>query len=405
MSVHLRPITADEFDVFHRTMGVPFGYDPTPELSQRFRQVCDLERFCAAFDGSQMVATFGAFSLTMTIPGGTLPTAGTTVVTVLPTHRRRGILRRLMAQHLVELHERGEPLAALWASETSIYGRFGYGPASDRAIMTLPKPFAQMQQPVDIHGTMRLVDQDEALATFPDVFDAAARHRPGMYTRDATWWKHRILHDPKELRRGATAQRCVLHVRDGQPSGYVIYRTQHDPGTEAMVVRVSELIATTPEAEKALWQYLFGIDLIASIHAWNRPIDDPLCWWLEQPRRMQRRIEDALWVRPIDVAAALNGRRYSSAGRLIFRLVDALCPWNEGVYRLEVDPNGAGQCSQVSDTPACELTAYALGATYLGGHRFRELARAGLVSGAPAVLQQADAMFAWDPLPWCHEVF
>jgi predicted acetyltransferase len=405
MGLHLRPITAEEFDAFRYTMGVPFGFDPTPEHNDRARHIVELERLRAAFDGPHMVATFGAFSLTLTVPGSTMPTAGTTMVSVLPTHRRHGLLRRFMAQHLGELHECGEPLAALWASESSIYGRFGYGPACDRVLMRLDKPFAHMQHPVDIHGTMRLVDAQEALATFPAIFAAIAARRPGMYARSTAWWQHRILDDPPDQRRGATAQRCVMHVHEGQPVGYVLYRTQYLPQENLTVVWVGELIATTPTAEKALWQFVFGIDLIASIRAQNRPLDDPLCWWLEQPRRMQRRIEDGLWVRVVNLGAALTCRRYTSPGRLLLRVIDDLCPWNDGVYCLEVGLDGVGQCTRTRATPELELTAYALGAGYLGGHRFGALARAGLVSGTSEVLQRADAMFAWDPLPWCHEVF
>ena len=405
MGIQLRPVSADEFSEFHRTEGIPFGFDPTPDLTERYRKASELERLRAAFDGAQMVATFGAFSLLLTVPGGTASMAGTTAVTVLPTHRRRGILRRLMTEHLTEVHERGEPLAGLWASESSIYGRFGYGPASDRVIMRLPKPYAHLQHPVDIHGTMHLVDECEALATFPSIFNTVAHQQPGMYARDPGWWKYRILEEPEALRQGATANRLVLHTQDGKPSGYVIYRTKHNPEAETTDVQVLELIGLAPEAEKALWQFVFGIDLISTIHAWNRPVADPLCWWLEQPRRMQRRIEDALWIRPVNVLEALNHRRYAAAGHLVFRMVDEVCPWNEGVYRLDADADGKGECRRVNASPACELTPFTLGAAYLGGHRFADLARAGLVVGHANDLRQADAMFAWEPRPWCHEIF
>ena len=405
MSVDIRPITADEYDAFRRAMSVPFSFDPTPEGTERARQTVELDRLRAAFDGAEIVATFGAYSLELTGPGGTIPTAGTSAITVLPTHRRQGLLRRLMMQHLEEVHERGEPLAALWASESSIYGRFGYGPASDYVFMTLPKPFARLQQPVDICGTMRLVGQEEAQAAFPPILAAAVAQRPGMYARRDTWWAHRIFEASPSGRGGATAHRRVLYVRDGQPQGYVIYRTKQEMGSDDSMVRIIELIAAHPEAEKALWQYIFGIDLMESIQAWNRPVDDPLGWWLEDPRRMQRRVFDALWLRPIDVVKALCARRYASPGCVVFRLIDSVCPWNEGVYRLEADACGTGYCSRTDASPELELTAYTLGAIYLGGRRCQALARAGLVTGSPAALRRADALFAWDPLPWCHEPF
>jgi predicted acetyltransferase len=170
-------------------------------------------------------------------------------------------------------------------------------------------------------------------------------------------------------------------------------------------VQVVELMGVDPDAEKALWQYVFGIDLISSIEYGNQPVDDPLRWWLQQPRRMQRRTEDALWVRVIDVVSALEGRRFSAAGDVTFRVHDELCPWNDGVYRLEVEPQGTGHCQMVDAEPEIELSPYALGAVYLGGNRWRDLARSGTISGTASALQRADAMFGNHPLPWCQEVF
>lgn len=405
VSVQIRSVAVDELKAFHHATGVPFGFDPTPKTTERFANVIEPDRLRAVYDGDQIVATFGAFSLRLTVPGNTLPTAGTTVVTVLPTHRRRGILRSLMTEHLADVHRRNEPLAALWASESSIYGRFGYGPASERTVMKLDKSFARLQQPVSLGEGMRLVSRDEALSSFPRIYDRAAHSRPGTFQRSERWWQQRVLSDPEHMRHGATAHRRVLHVRDGQPVGYVLYRTRTDHAAGTTDVRLIELIGTDPEAEKALWQYVFGIDLVASIHHWNQPADDPLRWWLEQPRRMERKIEDALWVRLVDVAAALNGRLYASAGSVVLRMRDPLCRWNDGVFRLDVDRDGTGHCQPAAAEPEIELSPESLGAAYLGGHRLRDLARAGRVTGTPEALRRADALFTWDPLPWCQEIF
>ena len=405
MSVNIRPISADEIDAFERSLTVPFGFDPTPETSQRFRNVLELERLRAAFDGDQIVATFGALTTRMSVPGNVLPLAATSVVTVLPTHRRQGVLRTLMTDHFAELHQNGEPLAALWASESSIYGRFGYGPACERAVARLEKPYARMQEPVDVGGTMRLVERAEAQELFPAIYERVAPRRPGMLARSEQWWTHRLLSDPEYMRRGGTSHRRVLHVRDGRPAGYVIYRTRSDWERGTTEVRVVELVGADPQAEKALWQYLFGIDLATSLDYWNQPVDDPLRWWLEQPRRLERKVEDGLWLRPVDVAAALAGRRYSCAGSLRLRMCDRLCPWNDGVWELVVDGDGIGHCRPANAEPELELTPDALGMAYLGGHRFSTLGQSGLVTGSPDTLRRADALFTWDPLPWCPEIF
>jgi len=310
----------------------------------------------------------------------------------------------MMAEHLADTHARGEPLAALWASESSIYGRFGYGPASERAVMKLEKTFAHFAQPVSNTGSMQLVGNDTALRIMPAIYSHVVHRRPGKFERSESWWRDRLLADPEFMRRGATAQRRVVHVRNGKPVGYAIFRTKTESlkPTELLVM---ELLGIDSDAERALWQFVFGVDLIDSISYWNQPIDDPLQWWVEQPRRMERRIEDALWVRPVDVAAALCGRRYSCGGRVVFRIRDEQCPWNDGIFRLEADEDGKASCERVKDDAEVELTPYALGCVYLGGCRFRELARAGIIKGSEYALRQLDTMFAWDPLPWCQEVF
>ncbi|HUE16145.1 MAG TPA: GNAT family N-acetyltransferase [Planctomycetaceae bacterium] len=405
MSVHIRPISADEVEAFERAIAVPFLFDRTPETSERFRNVFELDRLRAAVDGDQFVATIGAHTAQIAVPGNILPLAATSIITVLPTHRRQGILRALMTDHLAELHRNGEPLAALWASESSIYGRFGYGPACERALARLEKPFARMQEPVDIAGSIRVVERAQAEELFPAIYDGVVPGRPGMLARSENWWKHRVLSDPEYLRRGRTAHRCALYSRDGRPAGYVIYRTRTDYERGATEVRVIELLGIDAAAEKALWQYLFGIDLTTSIHHWNQPVDDSLRWWLEQPRQLERKIEDSLWLRPVDVAAALAGRRYSCAGSLRLRVRDRYCPWNEGVWELVVDSDGIGRCRQVNAETELELTPDVLGMVYLGGHRFVTLGRCGLITGCPDALRRADALFTWNPLPWCAEQF
>lgn len=403
MSIQIRAISADQLDSFEQAMSVPFLYDPTSERTQNFKDLFDADRLRAAFDGKQMVGTIGAHSFQMVVPGNVLPMAGTSVVTVLPTHRRQGVMRALMAEHLGEVHQKGEPLAALWASESSIYGRFGYGPACELAEMKIERSFAKLREPVDLRGAMRLVERDEAVALFPEIYDRVVRTRPGMYLRTEHWWQHRILCDPEFKRFGASTHRRVLHVRDGQPVGYAIFRTQVDDVRATL--HLIELIALDAESEKALWEFLFGVDLITSIEYWGLPVDASIVWWLEQPRKMERKIEDALWVRPVDVVACLNGRQYSHAASVVFRMRDELCPWNEGVFRLEADADGVGNCEPSNADAELELTPFALGSAYLGGHRFCDLARAGVLSGSTEALQRADAMFNWSPRPWCQEVF
>jgi predicted acetyltransferase len=405
MSIEIRPVSADELDAVLGAIGVPFGFDPNQEAHDRFRNAFEVERMRAAVDGEQIVATFGALTTGITVPGGRLPLGATTIVTVLPTHRRQGVFRRMMEQHLAELHENKEPLAALWASESSIYGRFGYGPACEKVVAKIEKPYAKFEHPVDVAGTMKLVDREQAQKVFPIIYDAVAPRRPGFFARTESWWKERVLRDPEYMRRGATAHRRVFHVRDGQPVGYVIYRTKMDAERIGSEVQVVELIGIDAAAEKALCQFVFSIDLSTTIDFWNQSIDDPLRWWLEQPRRLERRVEDGIWLRVIDVPVALAGRRYSTAGSLTLRVRDKHCPWNAGCWQLAADKDGIARCQKSECQPEIELDAYALGMTYLGGHRFATLARSGLVTGNPEAIRRADALFTWDVPPICPDFF
>lgn len=404
----IRRVRPDQLDDFRRTMGVPFGFDPgsDPAERDRFDRIFEIDRLRAAFDGDRMVSTFGAFSLQLNVPGGRVPTAGTTVVTTLPTHRRRGILRETFAQHFRELHEAGtEPLAALWASETMIYGRYGYGPACERWLTKIDRPSAALRDPVDIAGTMRLVDVEEALTAFPSVFERSLGTRPGCFAESPDWWRYRALSDPESYREGATAKRFVLHERQGEPAGYVTYRTAHMKDSERAEVRIVELVGVDTDAERSLWQFVFGIDLAGRFGWWNQPVDDPLPWWLTNARELDRKRDDTLWVRLVDVPAALAARRYDRHGTLVLRVRDEFCPWNDGTVRLEADEDGIALCEPSSAEPDLELTASTLASTYLGAHRFTDLARAGLVRGHEPALRQADAMFGWLRLPWCQEVF
>lgn len=406
MAVQIRKIHADEHEVFEKTLSIPFGMDPSPGLTARFRIALEQAELYAGFDGDQMVSTFGAFDLDLTVPGGVgVPTAGTTLVTVLSTHRRQGILRAHMREHFQEAQQKGQHLAALWASESSIYGRFGYGPAAELSSVTIQKPYAKLQQPPQIPGTMRLVEAEEALSLFPPIYERVAKQRPGMFRRANDWWQVRVLADPEDLRRGATSHRRVVHYRDGQPVGYAMYRTLTDFDSYTTELKILELIGQDPAAEKALWEYLFGVDLVAKITHWNLPTRDPLFWWLERSRELQRKPSDSIWVRPLNVIEVLNRRHYPVAGRLVFRFRDELCPWNEGLYELQTTANGSGDCRKTTASPELELTPFTLGAIYLGGHRVRTLAKADLITGSLEAIQLADALFGWHTEPWCQEIF
>jgi len=392
----------DEFRDAVFAIGQYFALDPMEERMERFSRNLPIERVHAARESGKIVGGAGAFPFEMTVPGGVVPTAGVTVVGTYPTHRRRGVLRSMMRAQLDDVHERGEPMALLWASEETIYGRFGYGMASVAGEIELPREYSAFARPSEREGSLRLVEADEALELFPRVWNRVRRGIPGMLGRTRNWWEYRIL---LELPGGGDEgpKRLVVLERDGRPEGYAIYRhrMKWEEGVSAGEVQVAEAVALDGLPSAELWRYLLDIDWAAKITASLLPADHPLWWLLATPRRMRLRIGDGLWVRLVEVGAALSGRNYAADAPLVFDVRDAFCPWNEGRWRLE-----NGEASRTSDAADLALDVADLGSVYLGGFTFRGLQRAGRVEElTDGAVYGADATFRTEGLPWCPEIF
>jgi len=378
-----------------------FGGYPTDEQLDRFTQALPLDRMHAAFDGDEVVGGAGAFPFDFSVPGGSLRCGGVTVVGVYPTHPRRGALLAMMDAQLRDVHEREEPIAALWASEETIYGRFGYGLASWVGELTVPREWNAFAEPFERRGRVRFVERDEAVSLLPPVWEALRAQRPGMFARTAPWWTLRVLRVPDEEK--ANPKRIVVLELDGEAQGYAIYKSDlnFEGGIAGSTLQVTEAIATTPHAAAELWRFLLDVDWQAKVHAALLPPDHPLFLLLATPRRAGYRMGDGLWMRLVDVGAALSGREYAGDGAVVFDVRDAVCQWNEGRWR--VSREGAERVDADADIA---LDVSALGSAYLGAVSFDQL-RSGLrleelTQGA---VERADALFAWRPLPWCPEIF
>ena len=293
-----------------------------------------------------MIGTLAAFPFDITVPGGAaVAMAGTTMVTVQPTHRRRGALTAMMREHLDDARARAEPLAGLWASESVIYGRFGFGSATENDQVEMHGPRIDLREE---GGNLRFVAAEESLDVLAGVYDSVWRHRPGMLSRTPAWWKNEILFDPTRWRDGASPLHAVLHESYGIPDGYALFRQKPEWGEAFPVgqVRVKELIAASDDAHTGLWRFLTSVDLFPEIRYSNAPVDDSLRWKVADPRRVTRKRWDALWLRVLDVPTALAARTYAADGSLRFRLTDRFRPDNDGVYELEV-VEGSGVCERV----------------------------------------------------------
>ncbi len=352
------------------------------------------------------------FSFRMSVPGAIMPAAGVTAVSVLPSYRRRGVLRSLMTRQLGDIHDRGEAIAALWASESGIYGRFGYGAASKVSSLRIRRGEGQLAHGArpDWPVRLRIVEPRHARPELAKVYDAMLPGRPGAFARDDRWWDA-ALYDPEYRRGGHGPLRCLLAEDSSGPRGYALYSAApqwDDDGIPAAVISIRELMADGAAAAAGLWRDLLSRDLTGEVLAWNRPFDDPLPHLLADPRRVRARTRDGLWVRLVDVPAALAERGYAAQAVAVIEVSDEICPWNAARWRLRTHGPGDGpaSCERTHDPADLALPVAALGAAYLGGTRLGELAGAGIVSELrPGALARVSAAMSWDPAPWCPMIF
>jgi predicted acetyltransferase len=405
MPAEIRDIVPDQLAALRRTVAIAFGQDPQPAEEERDRRLLEFGRNRGAFDGNRLVGSAGAYSLDLTVPGGTVATAGISNVTVLPSHRRQGLMRNMMTELLLDARLRGDVLAALWSSETQLYGRFGFGVAGVTTHLTidrfplLPHRLAPPPAPVVI------IDSEEAKTVLPSLFDRKRREVPGMFARSSDWWELEVFADYPRHRQNASTYRYAVALDSiGEAVGYVQYRTRgtwEGIGCE-VTVGLEEMIALTPEAHSGLWSFLVNHDLIRKLRAWNISPGTALHHIFANFRESQK-LNDGLWVRILDVEAALSARRYSVDGSLVIEVVDPIGN-RASRFRLEV-MEGVGACQASSQSPDLMLDMEDLSAGYLGRPRFRHLQMLGRVGGGYQSCALADAMFDWQPQPWCQEVF
>jgi predicted acetyltransferase len=396
--MEIRQAKADEFRSGIAPVSHYFGSEPAEENVRRFERVLRPERMHLAEDDGTVVGGSSAFEFQFTVPGAIVPAAGVTIVGVLPTHRRRGILTQLMRAQLDDIHERGEPVACLWASEETIYGRYGYGMAALCGEMELPRVYGKFRKPPEQGGSFRLLSYEEALEAIPPVYARVAAETPGMFARPREWWEARALHDSESRRDGAGEMVRVILERDGEGIAYALYRLKMDfeAGSSTGEVRVLEAMGVDGEATAGIWRFLLDIDWMDRVTAELLPVDHPLFLLLQQPRRMRFRLADSLWLRLVDVGAGLAAR--SLEGDVVLEVGDAFCPWNDGRYALDG--------SKTTENPDLRLDVSDLGSVYLGAFTFAQLQRAGRVEElSPDAVSRADAALRTDRAPWCPEIF
>ena len=395
----------DEYRKAVSVIGHYFGWEPTADDAERFSRLLPPDRLHCVFDGASIVAGAGVMPLEMTIPGRSLTCAGVTVVGVLPSHRRRGLLTRMMSAQLRDVRERGEPIAALWASEETIYSRYGYGMVSV-ALMAEAKRLTSRPR-ADLparEGTIRMIDHDEALRLFPPLYNRIAKRTVGFLARPRDWWEQRILDDREERRRGAGPLNRVLLEVDGKPAGYAIYRIKME-GSGAdwkKKIVVHDAFGLDARATREIWRFLLEIDWTDEIETRLLPLDHPLFLLTARVSELRARLWDGPWLRLVDVGVALAARSFAGDGRVTLEVAsDPLFPENVGLWTID-----GGVVRRSRRRPDVRLDVQALGSAYLGGFSFRQLAAAERVDEvARGGLARADALFATPAAPWCPEIF
>jgi predicted acetyltransferase len=400
MAIELRLLDASEHAHFLTPLRSAFGLVIDADRITRARRLEEISERIGAFEGDLIVGCAGAYAMTMTTPGGSVPVSGLTMVGVASTHRRRGVLTTMIRRHFDRARAEGKPISALWSAEPAIYGRFGYGIASSCGAIAVERARSAFRRP-SAEGELALLDEREALAPFAEVWDRVRADTPGMMSRTPAWWEVRRLGDHEKS--GPPLQRLLVRF-DGRAEGYALYRfaNRFDPiGTPEANLQVVEALGATPRATARVWRYLFDVDLARRIEATLIPPDHALFHLLRDPRALRLMLTDGLWLRLLDVEAALAARAFAGDEEVTLGVDDALFPENTGSYRV-----GGGRVVRVEGGAELRLDVAALGSTYLGSVSFASLAAAGEVEEVVAgAIARADRIFRAGRGAWCPEIF
>jgi predicted acetyltransferase len=410
MSVEIRVCPPERFVELMKVSEIGFSEDLPDDMIGRVERVADKERWLAAFDDDRIVGTSGVFTMRLRVPGAELPTGGVTFVTVLPSHRRRGLMSGMMRLMIDDCRRRGEPLAALWAAEGAIYQRFGFGLATVSMNLEAETRSVGFARDWPREGSFRLLPVGEGRDLVAPIYDAARSSRSGFLGRTPDWWVGVLPLVEKDARGGEARHLVVFETADG-PEAYAVYKTKAEWNVRgpASTLIVEEAIGSTVRGTREIWRYLFEVDLVRTLKTWRLPADHPLFSLAAEPRRLGTTMGDGLWLRIVDARAALEGRTYGidgrGDGRLTLELRDEYCPWNAGRWSLEV-AHGRARVARTEADAGLSLGPSELASLFLGGFTATALAEAGRVTElTPGSLSAADALFPTALKPWCPQEF
>jgi predicted acetyltransferase len=404
MTTEVRRVRDEEFDAWCDAIDVGFNSPQERGGASFYRRFFDLDRCWGAFDAGRPVGTFRGISFDLTLPGGAfVPIDGISSVTVSATHRRQGLLSRMMSGELAAARERGEALVALIAAEWPIYGRFGFGAATEAARWTLDAGSARFDR--ELPGSVELVDVPTARAEAPGVYDRLRAATPGAVSRADYRWEMNLgllrrdeAHEPRDV--------LLALCRDetGSAVGYVRYKISRQDWVHQrpnQAIEILDLIAVGVEYEARLWKYLADHDWVSEVVGPDSGRGDELWRDLLVDRRTvwSGNQWEGQWLRIIDPVTALAGRRYEVPGRVVLRILDK-DGFAEGTFAVEGGPDGAW-CAPTGESPEITLPARALGSLYLGEYSAARFAQAGLIEEhRTGAIARFGAMFHTAIAPW-----
>lgn len=358
--------------------------------------------------GTDWMATASSAARMLSVPGGTeLACAAVSDVTVAPSYRRRGLLRQMMRHQLESAVERALPMAALWASESSIYGRFGYGVATWSAHLAGQTRGTAFLPEIGLDGSVAQVDADQWLAAAKPIWEAVRTQQPGMFDREGDWWGLETW-DPEKDRAGWSARRYIVHFDvAGLVDGVGSFRVKPSwsPSGPDSELKVGPVLATRPSAYAGLWRYQLDVDLARSFSSPDAAAHEPLQHLLADPRALDIRPVDGLYLRILDVVETLQTRTYSADADLVLQVSDPFLERVNGYYRVRIT-DGQAAVAPTDETPDLSLGARELAAAYLGGTSIADLHRAGRIAEhTQHAVRCASAAFGWHRTPHCPDHF
>ncbi len=405
MSIEIRPAKDDEMGqlglIGAYVYAGAFGDGEDNVITQSNRAEWTL----CAFDGPNMVASYSTLPFTMRANGSAMALGGVSTVGTLPEYRRRGLVRKITERSFADMRERGQSVAALWASQAAIYQRYGYATASAMCRYTIDTIDIRLLEEAASDLTVTRVPLAQAFDDIRDIYRTYVADRVGYLHRSKPLWTGNALEDQE-----ASGPVNVAICRDGAGNnvGYLVYtlragKVDNEARSQEIVVR--DCAWLNIDSLRAMWAFLGKHDLVGRVTWTGVATDDPAPELLAEPRLLHREVGEGYWMRLIDVETALAERGYSADGCVSLGIAsDPLAPWNEGTFRLEVS-NGEAHVSRTDASPDIELSIKTLCSAFSGYHRVTALHNWGLVSGRPAAVANADALLATRYAPHCPDHF